>query len=93
MPTGCGYQGYEFGAGLYPDSICADGWLFDADNCYDKGNLYKPAEDIPCPLCNRARAIAYWAERNRLGGASVQEARKAAVSLVTDIRRNRGEVR
>lgn len=27
----CGYQGYEFGA-HYLDSICSDGYLWDADS-------------------------------------------------------------
>jgi len=29
----CDYQGYEFGAGHYPDSVCIEGRLFDADAC------------------------------------------------------------
>lgn len=86
----CGYQGYEFGAGRYPDSICVDGRLFDADHCDDSGGLYEPMEDIPCPMCREADAIRYWTERNRIGGTSQRSARKAAVSLVADIRANRG---
>jgi len=48
----CNYQGYEFGAGSYPDSVCIDGKLYDADDCDDEGNLYEPGEDIPCPMCD-----------------------------------------
>jgi len=33
----CDYQGYEFGA-RYPDSVCVDGRLLDADNC-DRGHI------------------------------------------------------
>ena len=47
----CKYQGYEFGAGLYPDSICIEGQLYDADDCDGKGNITIPDEDIPCPNC------------------------------------------
>ena len=38
----CDYQGYEFGA-RYPDSVCIDGRLFDADNCDNNGNSKKIA--------------------------------------------------
>ena len=89
LPDGCGYQGYEFGAANYPDSICYGGRLWDADNCNSDGNLFEPGEYIPCPMCNRNGAVDYWADRNRLGGTSAKEARKAARSLVDDIRANR----
>lgn len=88
--TGCGYQGYEFGAGHYPDSVCIEGRLHDADNCDDDGAIYLNDEDVPCPICRRADAINYWAERNKCGGISAREARKNARSLVMDIRKNRG---
>lgn len=87
---GCGYQGYEFGAGAYPDSVCIEGSLYDADDCDDQGNLYEQQEDIPCPICRPADAIDYHAQQNRLRGASRDAARKAAKSLVTDILNNRG---
>ena len=86
----CGYQGYEFGAGRYPDSICVDGRLFDADDCDDKGNLYEPAEHIPCPMCQRTAAVEYWTERNLNSGVTAEAARSAARALVADIRANRG---
>jgi hypothetical protein len=86
----CSYQGYEFGAGRYPDSVCVKGRLFDADHCDDKGRLYEPLEDIPCPICHRADAIEWWTERNRYSGATLKEAEKHARSLVRDIRQNRG---
>lgn len=87
--SGCDYQGYEFGAS-YPDSVCVEGFLFDADHCDNDGNLYEPDEETPCPICRRADAIKWWTSRNRLSGATAKEAAKAARSLVTDIRHNRG---
>lgn len=48
----CDYQGHEFGA-QYPDSVCIDGQLWDADKCDDEGNFYGEGE-WPCPNCNRA---------------------------------------
>lgn len=72
----------------YPDSICVDGQLFDADNCDDQGNLYEPAEYIPCPM-REPQAAINWRERNQLRGTAVRAARKAAESLVADIRKNR----
>lgn len=47
--SGCQYQGYEFGAG-YPDSICIDGELWDADS--GDGEFLTNGGDIPCPRCN-----------------------------------------
>lgn len=92
----CNYQGYEFGAGKYPDSVCIDGRLFDADACDEHGNLYDPGEDIPCPMCRPDDAIDWWTSRNegRIDpeddAAHDRRARENAISLVTDIRRNRG---
>lgn len=86
----CNYQGYEFGAGRYPDSVCVDGRLFDADHCDDQGSLYEPCEDIPCPMCRPSDAVTYWTERNQCSGVSRRAARAAARALVADIRRNRG---
>ncbi len=46
----CDYQGYEFGAN-YLDSICIDGFLWDADS----GNPGEPLEhggELSCPQCN-----------------------------------------
>jgi len=93
----CSYQGYEFGAGRYPDSVCIDGRLYDADNCDGDGNLYEPMEEIPCPICSREKAIAYWTEQNEGIGneddseeESQRKAYECAVCLVDDIRLNRG---
>lgn len=92
LSIGCDYQGFEFGAG-YLDSVCVKGRLFDADNCDNHGNLYEPVEDIPCPICRRADAVAYWTRRNSLSGATQKQAAKSARSLVRDIRQNRGLAR
>ncbi len=87
----CDYQGYEFGAGSYPDSVCIDGRLFDADYCDGEGNLYDTGEDVPCPMCRPTDAVAHWAEQNRLSGdVDDDEALRMATSLVSDIRGNRG---
>lgn len=58
----CPYQGYEFGAS-YPDSVCIDGMLHDADHCDAEGNIYESLAYIPCPLCNRDEAIERLAEQ------------------------------
>jgi len=96
----CNYQGYEFGAGRYPDSVCIDGSLHDADACDDNGNIYLNDEDVPCPLCRATDAVDWWTERNALfwddGEDMADEeghqrrARETATSLVNDIRANRG---
>ena len=86
----CNYQGYEFGAGSYPDSVCVDGKLRDADDCDEDGNIYEPCEDIPCPMCDPKGAVGYWTERNQNSGGSRRNAAKTARLLVADIRANRG---
>lgn len=85
----CSYQGYEFGAGSYPDSVCIDGRLFDADRCDESGMLLEIDEDIPCPMCREQDAIKYWTEQNRNGGHTTRESRVKAKSLIADIRKNR----
>jgi hypothetical protein len=100
LHAGCGYQGYEFGAGRYPDSQCFGGRLYDMDNCDDDGNLYAPMDDIPCPICRRREAIAYHKRQNLLvmprrnargepRGYSKRDAARMARHLVRDIRNNR----
>lgn len=53
----CGYQGYEFGA-HYLDSICCDGYLWDADS--GDGNYLDNGGDIPCPKCNKKAWLDYY---------------------------------
>jgi hypothetical protein len=89
LPAGCGYQGYEFGAGAYPDSQCFGGRLYDMDNCDGPDAIYEPAEYIPCPMCQRENAITYWTQHNVSSGMPRGTARKSARSLVDDIRKNR----
>lgn len=52
----CGYQGHEFGA-AYPDSICIDGTLWDADSGDSEGLTH--CGDIPCPSCDPKGWMAY----------------------------------
>jgi hypothetical protein len=63
MHGGCGYQGYEFGA-TYLDSVCLDGWLFDADSGYsiEDGWAYTHGGDIPCPNCNADERLPQFQE-------------------------------
>lgn len=89
----CNYQGYEFGAGNYQDSYCVDGFLHDADSdCLTE-------EKIPCPVCDREAAIE-WRFNTWQGTSDVEDERpwevidrehkERAISLVDDIRKNRG---
>jgi hypothetical protein len=83
----CEYQGYEFGAS-YPDSVCIEGKLYDADDCDDEGRLYEPDEDVPCPMCRPSDAVTWWARQDG-SGKPYSERRAAARKLVADIRKNR----
>ena len=94
IPVMCNYQGYEFGAGRYPDSYCVDGTLHDADSDYlnDEGR--------PCPICRRDDAIQWWYAHNENSTSgdvenpdwdAINTQHMAnAISLVDDIRKNRG---
>lgn len=96
---GCDYQGYEFGGG-YLDSVCINGCLHDADNCDGERLVYLNDDDIPCPMCRPLDSIEWWYEQNVFSWDDDEDmedeeghnkrARDAAVSLVTDIRKNRG---
>jgi hypothetical protein len=55
----CNYQGYEFGGG-YLDSVCIDGYLWDADS--GDGDLLTFGGDLPCPSCKRDAWMAYHRE-------------------------------
>ena len=61
---GCDYQGQEFGAHNYPDSVCVEGYLWDADSgeATDDGWMYDSGGDIPCPKCNREEYDEYHAD-------------------------------
>jgi hypothetical protein len=89
LPAGCGYQGYEFGAGSYPDSICFGGKLYNADDCDAPGTFNEPTEDIPCPMCHPQKAIEFWTQRNLSAGKPLVRATALARGLVADIRKNR----
>lgn len=56
---GCDYQGHEFGA-CYPDSVCIEGYLWDADSGDSDGLTH--GGDLPCPKCNRAEWREYHAD-------------------------------
>lgn len=96
----CDYMGYEFGAGSYPDSVCIDGSLHDADRCDKDGNIYLLSDDVPCPACRQQDAVTWWAERNAMfwnhdedmsdEDAHNHRALDSATRLVNDIRVNRG---
>ena len=64
----CDYQGYEFGAS-YPDSMCIDGLLWDADS-EDDGYLTNGGE-LPCPRCNTEGYLRYALERAKNGGSGL----------------------
>lgn len=55
--TGCDYKGHEFGAG-YPDSICIDGRLWDADSCDEPGGPLRTGGEWACPRCNTTSYLA-----------------------------------
>lgn len=61
----CDYQGHEFGAS-YPDSVCIDGFLWDADSGYACGDdwCYTNGGEIPCPKCNAEAYATYCREAN-----------------------------
>jgi hypothetical protein len=97
LPSGCGYQGYEFGAS-YPDSQCFGGQLYDMDAC-EGGLLFAPTDYILCPMCRPKEAIAQYKEQflstswtNRRGKSKFMSKRNCARfarQIVNSIRKNR----
>lgn len=59
----CDYQGHEFGA-TYPDSVCIDGFLWDADSGDADGDgwCYTNGGEIPCPKCNAEAHREHYAD-------------------------------
>lgn len=62
-----------------------------------ESHIFDNKEDIPCPICRPADAIKWWTEQNALfvQEDETEEAANAracanAISLVNDIRANRG---
>ena len=53
---------FPFFGARYPDATCIDGYLYDMDDCDDHGNLYEPAEKLPCPFCNWDEFKEKWGE-------------------------------
>lgn len=54
----CGYDGCHFGA-TYPDGMCIDGYLWDADSCDEPGGDLTVGGDEPCPCCNTREYLGY----------------------------------
>lgn len=69
MQGGCDFSGQDFGAN-YPDSICIEGYLWDADSGYsqDDGWVYTSGGDMPCPMCNEAEAVTALVQEMRSRG-------------------------
>lgn len=61
----CEFMGQDFGA-AYPDSVCIDGYLWDADSGNTDPNgegwIYTSGGEIPCPSCNTKEAAKYAAK-------------------------------
>jgi hypothetical protein len=74
MKPTCDYQGYEFGGG-YLDSVCIDGFLWDADSGYQGPEywIYTSGGDIGCPMCNPQLYAEHF-----------------TLHLLNDVRKNRG---
>lgn len=88
---GCDYRGQEFGA-RYPDSVCIDGYLWDADsgNATEDGWLYDNGGEMPCPQCNESYAAEQLSER--LADECEDESKKPADFLDEALRRIRAYV-
>ena len=61
----CQYSGRDFGAS-YPDSVCIDGFLWDADSCDEPGGGLLHGGEIPCPQCNAEARKAYLKDRRAM---------------------------
>lgn len=66
----CNYAGYEFGGG-YLDSMCIDGYLWDADSCDEPGGGLSIGGDLPCPQCNTVKFLEHGLDEARDGGCGM----------------------
>ena len=78
---GCDYQGHEFGA-HYLDSVCIEGYLWDADSG-DADGLTNGG-DLPCPQCNGREWKRYHAD------SVIEDAYQTAYNWEWPFRRVRG---
>lgn len=51
----CNYAGHEFGS-AYPDSVCIDGFLWDADS--HDGDVLTQGGEWACPRCNTSQMLS-----------------------------------
>ncbi|WP_454917359.1 hypothetical protein [Xanthobacter sediminis] len=75
----CDYCGHEFGAS-YPDSVCIDGFLWDADSG-DEDGLTNGGE-WACPRCNTRRMLEDAREEAISGGAGVFQTRPYCAAVL-----------
>lgn len=68
----CDYMGHEFGA-PYPDSVCIEGYLWDADSCEVPGGPLYHGGEIPCPQCNHKDWLEYHRESVEEKGFTAHE--------------------
>lgn len=66
----CGYTGHEFGAS-YPDSVCIDGYLWDADSGDEDGLSH--GGEWACPRCNTRVMLENARDEAIDGGAGVYQ--------------------
>lgn len=64
---GCDFHESYFGA-TYPDGRCIDGYIYDEDDCDDKGNLYMNEDADPCPKCNHSNWLEQFEDSTEMEG-------------------------
>ena len=79
MALGCNYAGHEFGA-HYPDSVCIDGYLWDADS--DEGGMLTSGGDWPCPRCNTVEYLQDAVSEAKDGGCGVSNGYRWVAAVI-----------
>lgn len=79
----CGYDGAHFGAN-YPDGVCIDGYLWDADSCDEPGGPLMHGGDIGCPRCNTREFVEY---DEVVFSGNAKQRRSQLRALIRDVQR------
>lgn len=68
---------FPFFGASYPDTICMDGLLHDADDCADNGDIYLKDEPFPCPFCNGEEYVKWASNYYSINWAKAREMKNA----------------
>ena len=79
MTLGCDYAGHEFGA-PYPDSMCIEGYLWDADS--EEDGMLTSGGEWACPRCNTRECLEAAMEEAKDGGCGISNGYRWVAAVI-----------